>query len=82
MELNNDMIRRSFLPSINVIIYELMLPLIVLQSAGAESDEGAGFGTGAGAAGAGSGGLVAKLVERGTGASPGIYGGAHIWIKE
>ena len=82
VELNNEMIRRSFLPSINVIIYELMLPLIVLKSAGAGSDEGAGFSTGASAAGEGAGGLGEKSVERGTGVSPGIYGGAHVCIRK
>ena len=84
MELNNDMICKSFLPSINARISEFMLLLIVLQAVGSGAGEGAGVGAGvvAGASRSGAGSMGAKPVERGAGSSTGIYGDAHVWISK
>ena len=59
-----------------------MLILIVLRAAGAGSGEGAGVGAVVGVSGAGAGGMRARPVERGTGVSPDICSGAHVWIRK
>ena len=80
MELNNNLICRSFLPSINVRISELMLLLIFLRAAGVGAGEDSVVGTCVGVVDAGSGGMGTKPVERGVGGILGICICAHVWI--